>query len=322
MLLSIFLLLVGFVVLIFGADKLVEAASSLAANFGIPNIVIGLTVVAFGTSAPELVVNVFAAANNSPEMVMGNVLGSNIFNVLAILGISSVIFPLTVKSNTTWIEIPLSFLAALLVLVIASDHLLDRLPVDSITRSEGIVLLSFFSVFLVYNIMVSKNPGQKPESIDIAPYSSGIAALWVIGGMGGLVLGGKLIVDNAVSLATSFGISERIIGLTIVSVGTSLPELATSIAAVRKKKVDIAIGNVVGSNIFNIFLVLGVSATITPISIAPENFRDIWMNIIAGLLLFVFIFTGKGRKLERWEGVILIALYVTYLTSLVMDAVL
>lgn len=322
MLLSIVLLLVGFVVLIFGADKLVEAASSLAANFGIPNIVIGLTVVAFGTSAPELVVNVFAAVNNSPEMVMGNVLGSNIFNVLAILGISSIIFPLTVKSNTTWIEVPLSFLAALLVLVIASDQLLDKVPDNIIARSEGIVLLLFFCVFLVYNIMVSKNPGQKPESIDIASYSSAMATLWIIVGLGGLVLGGKLIVDNAVSIASSFGIPERIIGLTIVSVGTSLPELATSIAAVRKKKVDIAIGNVVGSNIFNIFLILGISSVITPISLAPENFRDIWMNIIAGLLLFIFIFTGKGRKLERWEGMILIALYTAYVTSLVMDTVL
>lgn len=319
MILSIALLLIGFVILIYGADKLVEAASALAANFGIPNIVIGLTVVAFGTSAPELVVNVFAAINGSPEMVMGNVLGSNIFNVLAILGISAIIFPLTVKSNTTWIEIPLSFLAAILVLIVASDHFLDGLAENIITKSEGIVMLLFFAVFLVYNIMVSKNPGQKPESIEIPKYTSAQSVLWIIVGLAGLVLGGKLIVDNAVSIASTLGIPERIIGLTIVSVGTSLPELATSIAAVRKKKVDIAIGNVVGSNIFNIFLILGVSATISPISIAPENFRDIGMNIIGGLLLFIFVFTGKGRKLERWEGAIFVTLYTAYVTSLVMD---
>lgn len=320
MILSIVLLLVGFVILIFGADKLVEAASALAANFGIPNIVIGLTVVAFGTSAPELVVNVFAAVNNSPEMVMGNVLGSNIFNVLAILGVSSVIYPLAVKSNTTWIEIPLAFLAALLVLIVASDQLLDKMPDDLITRSEGIVMLLFFAVFLAYNIIVSKSPGQKPESIEIPKYSSAQSLLWIIVGLTGLVVGGKLIVDNAVSIASTLGIPERVIGLTIVSIGTSLPELATSIAAVRKKKVDIAIGNVVGSNIFNIFFILGVSSTILPITIQPENFRDIWMNIIAGLLLFVFIFTGKERKLERWEGVIFLVLYTAYVTSLVMDS--
>lgn len=319
MVLSVILLLVGFVVLIYGADKLVEAASALAANFGIPNIVIGLTVVAFGTSAPELVVNVFAAVNNSPDMVLGNVLGSNIFNVLAILGISAFIYPLTVKSNTTWIEIPLSFLAALLVLIVASDRFLDGVPNNIITKSEGIVLLLFFAVFLVYNIMVSKNPGQKPESLEIPEYSSGKSILWITIGLAGLVLGGKLIVDNAVSIATSFGIPERVIGLTIVSIGTSLPELATSIAAVKKKKLDIAIGNVVGSNIFNIFFILGISSTILPISIQEENFRDIWMNILAGLLLFVFIFTGKGRKLERWEGVVFLLLYTVYVTSLVMD---
>jgi cation:H+ antiporter len=320
MLLSILLLVVGFVVLILGADKLVEAASALAANFGIPNIVIGLTVVAFGTSAPELVVNVFASVNGSPEMVMGNVLGSNIFNVLAILGISSIIYPLAVKSNTTWIEIPLSFLAAILVLVVASDQFLDKMSGDLITRSEGVVMLLFFAVFLAYNIIVSKNPGQKPESIEIAQYSTGKSVVWIIVGLAGLVLGGKLIVDNAVSIASTLGIPERVIGLTIVSIGTSLPELATSIAAVRKKKVDIAIGNVVGSNIFNIFFILGISSTILPITIQPENFRDIWMNIIAGLLLFVFIFTGKDRKLERWEGVIFVALYTAYVTSLVMDS--
>lgn len=319
MILSIVLLLIGFVVLIYGADKLVDAASGLAANFGIPNIVIGLTVVAFGTSAPELVVNVFAAASGSSEMVMGNVLGSNIFNVLGILGISAIVYPLAVKSNTTWIEIPLSFLAALVVLVIANDFLFNEGATNLISFGDGIILLLFFSVFLVYNIIVSKQPGGVAESMEISKFSTGSAILWIVIGLAGLVLGGKLIVDNAVSLAVEFGLSQRLIGLTIVSIGTSLPELATSIAAVRKKKVDIAIGNVVGSNIFNIFFVLGISSLVNPVAIAEPNFIDIYMNILAGLLLFLFLFTGKGRKLERWEGGIFLGLYVVYLTALILE---
>jgi len=319
MILSIFLLLIGFVVLIYGADKLVDAASGLAANFGIPNIVIGLTVVAFGTSAPELVVNVFAAASGSSEMVMGNVLGSNIFNVLGILGISAIVYPLAVKSNTTWIEIPLSFLAALVVLIVANDFLFNEGATNLISFGDGLIMLLFFSVFLVYNIMVSKQPGGVAESTEISKFSTGSAVLWIVIGLAGLVLGGKLIVDNAVSLAVEFGLSQRLIGLTIVSIGTSLPELATSIAAVRKKKVDIAIGNVVGSNIFNIFFVLGISSLVNPVAIAEPNFIDIYMNILASLLLFLFLFTGKGRKLERWEGGLFLGLYVIYLAALILE---
>jgi len=319
MILSIVLLLVGFVVLVYGADKLVEAASGLAANYGIPNIVIGLTIVAFGTSAPELVVNVFASVSGSSEMVMGNVLGSNIFNVLAILGISSIIYPLTVKSSTTWIEIPLSFLAAIMVLILASDFLLNAGGDNFISLGDGLVLLMFFIIFIVYTITVSKKSGENADSVEINKFTTGRAVLWIFVGLGGLILGGKLIVDNAVELAMSFGLSERVIGLTIVSIGTSMPELATSIAAVRKKKVDIAIGNVVGSNIFNIFFILGISATILPVPISEPNFTDIWMNVISGLLLFVFVFTGKGRRLEKWEGILMLVLYVAYLTALILN---
>lgn len=319
MFLSFVLLLVGFVVLVYGADKLVDAASGLAANYGIPNIVIGLTIVAFGTSAPELAVNVFASLNGSSEMVMGNVLGSNIFNVLGILGISAIIYPLTVKSGTTWIEIPLSFLAAIMVLILANDFLLNDGSDNFISLGDGLVLLMFFIVFIVYNITVSMKPGEKTDSVEISKYTTEQAVLWIFVGLAGLVLGGKLIVDNAVELAISFGLSERVIGLTIVSIGTSMPELATSIAAVRKKKVDIAIGNVVGSNIFNIFFILGISSTILPVTILGPNFIDIWMNVLAGLLLFVFIFTGKGRSLERWEGVLMLGLYAAYLAALILN---
>ncbi|MEG9328163.1 calcium/sodium antiporter [Salinimicrobium catena] len=316
MIVDILLILVGFVALIYGATKLVDAASSLAAKMGVPSIVIGLTIVAFGTSAPELVVNVFAAVSGSTPMVLGNVLGSNIFNVLAILGISSMIYPLTVKTNTTWIEIPLSLLAAICVFVIGADYMLDGQE-NLISRSDAITFLLFFLIFLVYNLFTAKS-GAGEEEIMTEEYGTGKAVLFIVLGLAGLIVGGRLIVTSAVSIAEVIGISERVIGLTVVSIGTSLPELATSIIAVRKKNVDIAIGNVVGSNIFNIFLILGVSGTVMPLTIDENAFFDITVNIVAGLLLFLFIFTGKGRQLERWEGAILLVSYIAYLTYLVI----
>jgi cation:H+ antiporter len=317
MLVDILLLLVGFVALIYGANALVDAASSLAARWGVPSIVIGLTIVAFGTSAPELVVNVFAATTGSTDMVLGNVLGSNIFNVLGILGISALVYPLTVKSNTTWIEIPLSLLAAICVLVVSSDIFLDGSDANFISRSDGIILLLFFLIFLVYNLMVAKGGGAD-EEISTKDYSTGKAVFFIVLGLAGLVVGGRLIVISAVSIAEVVGLSERVIGLTVVSIGTSLPELATSIIAVRKKNVDIAIGNVVGSNIFNIFLILGISGTIVPLGINPDSLFDIMVNIITGLLLFIFVFTGRGRKVERWEGAVFVVGYVAYVTYLII----
>lgn len=315
---DIILLVVGFVVLIFGATKLVDSASSLASKMGVPSLVIGLTIVAFGTSAPELVVNVFAAIEDSPAMVMGNVLGSNIFNVLGILGISALIYPLSVKTNTTWIEVPLSFLAAICVLVAGADIFLDGGTGNVISRSEGIMLLLFFIIFLAYNVVVSLNGGAD-EEIETKDYSTTKSVLFIILGLAGLILGGRLIVNSAVNIAEVIGLSERIIGLTVVSIGTSLPELATSIIAVRKRNVDIAIGNVVGSNIFNIFFILGTSATISAVPLSDASFFDIMVNIVAGLLLFLFIFTGKGRQLERWEGGVLLAGYVGYISFLVIS---
>lgn len=315
---NVLILLAGFVVLIIGADKLVDGASSLAAKLGIPNIVIGLTIVAFGTSAPELVVNVFAASNNNTEIVLGNIIGSNLFNVLGILGICSVIYPLKVKSNTTWLEIPLSLLAAIAVYVCANDIFFDNMGENFITRTDGLILLLFFAIFLVYNISLSIN-SPDDALVETKNYSYAKDTLFIILGLAGLVIGGRLIVTSAVSIAESFGLSQRVIGLTIVSIGTSLPELATSIVAVRKKNLDIAIGNVVGSNIFNIFLILGISTVIAPVAVGSLAIVDISLNILAGLLLFVFIFTGKGRSLERWEGIIFLLIYLSYLIFLITN---
>lgn len=314
--LNILLLLVGFVALIFGASKLVDAASGLAAKFGIPNIVIGLTIVAFGTSAPEMVVNIIAAVNENTQMVLGNVLGSNIFNILGILGISAIIYPLAVKTNTTWYEIPLNLLAAIVVLVVSADIFLIGDGQNIISRSDAILLLLFFTVFLVYTIAVSKSE-KTAEKTEVKQYKTVTAVFFIIIGLAGLIVGGQLIVSSATSIAQQIGLSERVIGLTIVSIGTSLPELATSIVAVKKKNVDIAIGNVVGSNIFNVFFVLGVSAFINPVSIAQNAFLDIVLNIVAGFILFVFVFTGKYRQIDRWEGIVFLMLYIAYLVWLI-----
>ncbi|MBE0676168.1 MAG: calcium/sodium antiporter [Bacteroidales bacterium] len=315
--LNVLLLAGGFVALIYGAGMLVDGASALAKRFNVPDIVIGLTIVAFGTSAPELVVNLFSSINHNSDLALGNVIGSNIFNVLAILGISALIRPLTVKTATTWIEIPLSLLAAVVVFVMAADILLDGGDQAFISRVDGIILLLFFGVFMAYNVQTIKN-SSSGDVVDTHSFSTGKSVLFIVVGLLLLVAGGRMIVYSATNFARLIGLSEKIIALTIVSVGTSLPELATSIVAARKNNLDIAIGNVVGSNIFNIFFILGLSSVIYPVSLRGEVPVDIYVNILASLLLFVFIFTGKGRKLERWEGIVFILLYAGFVAGLVI----
>ena len=315
--LYLFLLIAGFLPLIYGANLLVDNASSLAKRFNIPNIVIGLTIVAFGTSAPELVVNIFAAVEKNPDIVMGNVIGSNIFNVGMILAISAIIYPLAVKKTTTWIEVPLALLAGVVVFILASDQLIDKASASVVTRSDGMLLLLFFLIFLAYNYMLMLKGDYTEENTvkDVAPWK---ATLLLIAGLALLVAGGRMIVYGAVQVASSLGISQRIIALTIVSAGTSLPELATSVVAARKKNTDIAVGNIVGSNIFNIFLILGASAVIYPVTVASTAIVDMGMNLLLGLLVFLFIFTGKGRKLEKGEGIVMLILYLGYLIYLIM----
>ncbi len=313
--LSVILLLAGFVPLIYGADLLVDNASSLAKKLNIPSIVIGLTIVAFGTSAPELIVNIFASVQGNSNIALGNIVGSNILNIMIILGISSIIYPLAVKSNTTWIEIPLCLLAAIIIIVFANDVFIDKGSFSAITRIDGIILLMFFLIFLFYNFQLMKT-GSFSEEISVKDRAVWLSVLLIFAGLLLLVVGGKLIVDNAVNLARFVGISERIIALTIVSFGTSLPELATSIVAARKRNVDIAIGNVVGSNIFNTFFILGTSAVISPVAIQANSLLDMAVNIFASLLLFFFIINSKKRSLVRWEGIVFILLYIGYLAAM------
>jgi cation:H+ antiporter len=290
----------------------VGGASSIAKKLNVSDLVIGLTIVSFGTSAPELIVAILASAEGRSEIVIGNVLGSNIFNTLMILGVSAIIYPLTVQRNTVWKEIPMSLLAALLMAVAANDALIDGTATSIIMRSDGLMLLAFFIIFIYYTFNISK---KNVEPLDMAteevPLSKSI--MMVLAGLAGLVFGGRWIVDGAVQIATNLGVSETIISLTIISIGTSLPELATSAVAAYKRNADIAVGNVVGSNLFNIFLILGVGATIRPLPFNQESNIDVGLNIISSLLLFVFLFTGKGRKIERPEGIVFVFIYTTYI---------
>jgi cation:H+ antiporter len=309
--------IIGFVFLIKGADFLVDGASSIARRLSISDLVIGLTVVAFGTSMPELFVNIIASLKNNTDIAVGNVVGSNIANVFLILGVSSLIYPLAVTKGTVWKEIPFSLLAAIVLFVVANDQLLDGSRVSDLTRIDGLVFLSFFIIFIYYTSSIAARIEGMEAHIPAKQYGWPLSFLYIILGLIGLTLGGKWIVDGAVALAFKFGMSESLVGLTIVAVGTSLPELATSAMAAYKRNVEIAVGNVVGSNIFNIFFVLGISATIKPLPFQIKNNLDIGVVILSSLLLFLFMFTGKQRSLDRWEGLIFLICYGVFVTYLV-----
>lgn len=304
----------GVAAIVYSANWLVEGASSIAKKFGISDLVVGLTIVAFGTSAPELTVNVFSAVEGSTDIAIGNVLGSNIVNIFFILGVSAMIHPLLIQKNTTWKEIPLSLLAAVVLGIVANDQWIDNSPSGNfVSAIDGLVLLCFFAIFLVYTIEITKNqPVITTEESDI-PLPLWKALLYVMLGLLGLYFGGKYFVQGAISIASQLGMSERLIGLTIVAVGTSLPELATSVVAAYKKKADIAVGNVVGSNIFNIFFILGITSLIKPLPFGEASNFDIGVTILASLLLFLTTLTFGRKKIDRIEGVIFVLLYAGYI---------
>jgi cation:H+ antiporter len=315
--LTYLLFIVGFVILIKGADLLVDGASAIAGRFNISDLVIGLTVVAFGTSTPELFVNLMASFQGNTDIAIGNVVGSNIANVFLILGVSSIIYPLAVAKGTVWKEIPFSLLAAIVLFVVANDQLLDGSQVSDLTRIDGLVFLSFFIIFIYYTTSIATRIEGMEEHIPDRRYGWLRSSLYIVLGLAGLTFGGKWIVDGAIALAAKFGMSESLVGLTIVAVGTSLPELATSAVAAYKRNVEIAVGNVVGSNIFNIFFVLGISAIIKPLPYQMKNNRDIGVVIFSSLLLFLFMFTGKKRSVDRWEGIVFLACYGVFLAYIV-----
>ena len=316
---DVILLVGGLLLILLGANGLTDGAASVAKRFNIPSIVIGLTIVAFGTSAPELTVSVSSALKGSADIAVGNVVGSNLFNTLMIVGVTAMFAPIVVNRNTLLKEIPLCVLASVAVLVCANDVLLDGGQENVLSITDGLLLLCFFAVFLGYTFAIAKNnPQEKEEETgEIKNLPMWKSLLYIVGGLAGLIYGGTLFVDGASGIARSLGVSESVIGLTLVAGGTSLPELATSVVAALKKNPEIAIGNAIGSNLFNIFFVLGCSASITPLHLDGITNFDLLVLVGSSILLWLLgVFFGK-RTITRLEGSLLILCYVAYTDFLI-----
>lgn len=315
MLLDIVLLIVGFVMLIKGADVLVDGASSLARNFKLSAMFIGLTIVSFGTSAPELAVSIQSLIKGSGDIVLGNVIGSNILNILLIVGTAAMVHSLTVKNDTVKKEIPIILLISTLLIVLMSDSIFG-LGENSFTRQDGITVCLFFLVFIYYLIRMMRN--KKEETETEIKYKIPKSLLFVALGLVGIIVGSNFVVDSASNIALALGVSERMVALTIVALGTSLPELVTSVTATRKGEYDIAIGNVVGSNIFNIGIVLGFPvAMLGGISNITFSIVDLAVMLLAALLLFVFGI--RDRKIDKKEGIIMLTIFVVYYSYVIMS---
>lgn len=315
MTLQIILLVVGLALLILSAEWLVGGATSLARRFGISDLTIGLTVVAFGTSAPELVVNLFASSTAHQDIVFGNILGSNNFNLFIVLGIAGLVLPLKVHVSTVWKEIPMSLAALVIFFVMVNipsgggERILGRI--------DGLILLLLFVVFQYYVYQQMKN--YEPSHLEHKkPGGLFKIIAFIVLGLAGLVIGGKMVVSNAVIIAKAMGVSEKVIGLTIIAAGTSLPELATSLVAAYRKNADIAVGNIIGSNIFNILLIGGMVAVVKPVSYNPVFNIDFYILAAGTVLLFITMFTSQKHKLDRWEAALLLILYASYTTWLIM----
>ncbi|MDD2665805.1 MAG: calcium/sodium antiporter [Methanocellales archaeon] len=312
-------LILGLALLYKGADYLVDASSSLAKRLGISSLVIGLTIVAFGTSMPELIVNVYSSFQGNADIAYGNIVGSNICNVLVILGIAALLMPLKVQSSTVWKEIPFALIAALTLFAMSNEAFFNLASTNSLTRTDGVVLLFFFMIFLYYVFGLTRSKqGESAIGVEVHKHKGIILFFMMAGGFAALYVGGRLTVDSAVNIARQFGISELLISSTIVAVGTSLPELVTSFMAALKKEMDLSVGNVIGSNIFNISFIMGVSAVISPLAVPVGINFDFIVLIIATILLFIFMFSGTKRRLDRWEGMILLLLYVVYIAVIVV----
>lgn len=314
------LFVVGFFLLIFGAEWLIDGVSKLASRLGVSSLIIGLTVVAFGTSLPELVVSLYSAANDAPELAVGDILGSNIANTLLVLGVVAVITPIYVHRKVVWREVSFNIAASIILLVlVAGEQFLGPNAILGLSRFDGIILVSYFALFLIYTFrkhhLHALATQNKPRGEKKAKISSSIGMTTL--GIIGLVVGGQWIVNGAISLSEYLGVSEDFVGLTIVALGTSMPELATSIAATRRKKVDIAVGNVVGSNLFNILWVLGLTAVVQPIEFSSVQVVNTALVALASITLFALVAVGKRKhQLSRIEGLSLLSFYAFYLIIL------
>lgn len=316
---DILLLAGGLLLILAGANVLTDGAASVAKRFNIPSIVIGLTIVAFGTSAPELTVSVSSALKGSADISIGNVVGSNIFNTLMIVGCTALFAPIVITRNTLRKEIPLCILASVVLLICANDVLLDKSAENTISVSDGLLLLCFFAIFMGYTFAIASNGNDGSAAGEIKTLPLWKSVLFIGGGLAGLILGGQWFVGGASNIARSLGVSEAVIGLTLVAGGTSLPELATSIVAAVKKNPEIAIGNVIGSNLFNIFFVLGCSASITPLHLTGINNFDLLTLVASGVLLWFFGLCFAKRTINRFEGGIMVLCYLAYTTILILN---
>ena len=318
MILNIILLVIGFVILIKGADVFVDGASSVAGNFKVSKMLIGLTIVAFGTSAPELAVSIKSMLSHTGDIVLGNVIGSNILNILLILGASSLVHELGIKNNTVQKELPITLLISTLFVVLISDSLFDKSLTNGFTRGDGIAVLLFFTVFVYYLISMARNKIDDDQEEHYMKMSKAI--LFTIGGLIAIVLGSNLVVENAKSLASALGVSEKMIALTVIALGTSLPELVTSLTATKKGEYDIAIGNVVGSNIFNVGMVLGIpTAMFGTIPNITINYVDLSVFLISAILLFIFAL--RKRKISTIEGIIFLFVFIFYYSYVIYTGI-
>lgn len=318
---DIFWLVLGLVLILSGANFLTDGASAIAKKFGISDLVIGLTVVAFGTSTPELVISIVASAQGSAPLAVGNVVGSNIFNILAIIGITAIVRPIMVKNSVMTTEIPMVILSSIILLVLGYTLTLDGTP-NLVSRVEGILLLIFFILFMRYTFATARH--KNPDIADPAESTSANlslsvwrSAVYVFGGLAALIWGGDKFVDGTTGIARALGVSDAVIGLTIVAVGTSLPELATSVVAAVKNEPGLAIGNVIGSNIFNVLLVLGTAAVVRPLPFDGISHTDLWVLLGASVIFFLFGWRFKRRCITRAEGAVMTACYVAYSAWLV-----
>ena len=326
---NILLLIGGLILILLGANGLTDGAASVAKRFHIPPIVIGLTIVAFGTSAPELTVSVSSALKGSADIAIGNVVGSNIFNTLMIVGCTALFAPIVITRNTLRKEIPLCILSSVALLICANDVFLNKAPENILNRADGLLLLCFFVIFMGYTFAIAFKPATATQTEQIKPPTTEEeetevkslpwwkSILYIIGGLTALIFGGQLFVDGATGIARNLGVSESIIGLTLVAGGTSLPELATSIVAALKKNPEIAIGNAIGSNLFNIFFVLGCSASITPLHLNGITNFDLFTLVSSGILLWLFGLFFAKRTITRIEGGIMVLCYVAYMVVLI-----
>ena len=315
MIIQIVLLILGFVVLIKGADVFVEGASSVAGNFKVSKILIGLTIVAFGTSAPEFAVSVKSIISHNHDIVLGNVIGSNIINIFLIIGVSALFHSLTVKDNTVKKELPITLLITTLFAVLLSDGLFDKNVSNSFTRSDGIILSLFFLVYIYYLISVAKKKTEVNKDEKCMPMFKSF--VYTIGGILAIVLGSNFVVDSATHIASFIGVSDKLIGLTVIALGTSLPELVTSVTATRKGEYDLAIGNIIGSNIFNVGLVVGLPVAIFGgVDHINFNYIDVIAMLLGALLLFAF--SSNDRKITKLEGILLLVVFALYYAYVIM----